>query len=211
MAIGTTAAIIGGAAIAGGASLIGSSKAAKASKSAADTSAAAQMAQLEYLKEREAIPQQFREEALTRLGGLAGLEGGEGTQQQLIDQAKASPFYQEMLGGRQAGEEAILRQAGATGGLRSGNVQDALARFSGDLQNRALLESYNQQLAGLQGLASIPSNANQIGNVMAGIGQTQASGQIAAAQAQQQGFQNVSNIAGGALGQYINLKGMGVI
>lgn len=152
--------------------------------SATETQVGFQREALDYLKEREALPQQFREGALTRLGGLYGLEGGEGSQQQLIDQAKASPLYQSLIGGREAGEESIARHASMTGGLRSGGTTADLAEYNTNLENTALLTSYNQQLQGLQGLASLPSNVNQIAGATAGIGQTMAQGQIAGSQAQ---------------------------
>lgn len=167
---------------------------------AADVQAQSQMEALEYLKQTEAIPQQFREGALTQLGGLYGLEGGAGDQQALIDRARTSPLYQSIMGGQQAGEQAIMRQAGATGGLRSGNVQGAMYDYNTQLQNQALLESYNQQLSGLTGMAQLPSMAPQIASGMAGIGQTQAQGITASAQAQQasqqQGWGNVLGLAG---------------
>jgi len=134
---------------------------------------------LDYLKEREALPQQFREGALTQLGGLYGLEGGEGSQQQFIEQTMASPLYQQLMGGQQAGEESIMRQASATGGLRSGNVQSAMYDYNAQLQNQALLQSYNQQLGGLQGIAGMPSYAPQIAQGIAGVGQTLGQGEIA--------------------------------
>jgi hypothetical protein len=158
-------------------------EAGEAAREAAGTQAAYQREALEYLKEREAIPQQFREGALTRLGGLYGLEGGEGDQQMLIEQARQSPLYQAILGTQEAGEEAILRQASATGGLRSGSAQGALARNAQELEQQALLQAYSQQLQGIQGLANLPSNVNQIAAGTAGIGQTLAQGQVAGAQA----------------------------
>ena len=170
-----------------------SKEAAKASKKGAETQAAAQMEALAYLKEREELPQQFREEALRGLGGLYGLEGGTGDQQELIDRAISSPLYQSIMGGQEAGEESILRSAAATGGLRSGNVQENLYDYNTQLQNKALLESYNQQLQGLTGLAGLPSNAPQIAQGISGIGQTLGQGQIAAGQAQQAGQQQQWN------------------
>ena len=155
---------------------------------------------LDYLKEREALPRQFSEEALKGLGGLYGLEGGTGNQQDLINRAISSPLYKSIMGGQEAGEESILRNASMTGGFRSGNTQSNLYDYNTQLQNKALLESYNQQLQGLTGLAGLPSNANQIAGMTAGIGQTlgqgqatageiRGQGQIAGAQAQQQGTQ----------------------
>lgn len=176
--------------------------ASKAAQQAAQTQAAYQREALEYMKEREALPQQFREGALTTLGGLYGLEGGEGSQQELIDAAKASPLYGAIMGGLDASEDAILRNAGATGGLRSGNVQQALADNAEQLQNRALLSSYQDQLSGIQGLAGLQSNAGQIAQQMTGIGTTLAQGQLDASRAVQANQQNItSNLLGlGELG-----------
>lgn len=203
MAIGTTAALIGGGLLAGGSMLASRSaakKAAGAATTAAATEAQAQREALEYTKEREAIPQQFREASLKRLGGLYGLPGGVGTERQFISQAIKSPLYQEIMGGREAGEEAILRSAAATGGLRSGNVQEALYDYNTQLKNQALLQAYNQRLAGLTGLSGLPSAAPQIAQQMAEIGQTQAAGITAAGQAQQAGMQQgIGNLMG--LGQ----------
>jgi hypothetical protein len=152
-------------------------------RKASETQAAYQEKALAYMKEREALPQQFREGSLTKLAGLSGLEGGEGSQQALIDRAQQSPLYGAIMGGMDLSEEAILRNASATGGLRSGNTQDALAENAQQVQNQALLTSYNQQLSGLQGLASLPSNTNAIAGVTAGIGQTLGQGRVAQAQA----------------------------
>jgi hypothetical protein len=181
-------------------------KAAKATVKGAEISAEAREKALEYLKEREAVPQQFREGALYELGGLYGLEGGTGSQQELINRAIQSPLYQEIMGGRDAGEDAILRNAAATGGLRSGNVNTAMYDYDTRLQNQALLESYNQQLMGLQGLAGLPSMSPQIAETMAGIGDTRALGYTGAANAMQQGSQqntqNMMALAGLAMKAY---------
>lgn len=156
-----------------------------ASVQAANTQVAAQREALDYLKEREAIPRQFSEGALRRLGGIYGLEGGEGSQQQMIESAMTSPLYKSIIGGRESGEEAILRNVAATGGLRSGNVQEALYDYNTQLENQALLEAYNQQVQGLSGLAGLPSMAPLIAQTTAGIGQTQAQGIVGAAQSRQ--------------------------
>jgi hypothetical protein len=171
--------------------------AAGASERAAGTAASFQREALDYLKEREALPREVSEAALTGLAGVYGLPGGEGDQQALIDRAIESPLYQGIIGGREAGEEAILRSAAATGGLRSGDVQTALYDYNTQLENKALLESYNQQLQGLTGLAGLPSMAPQIAQQTGQIGQTLAQGQVAGAQALQTGEQNqMQNILG---------------
>ena len=190
-------AVVGGAVISGYMAKKGADKAADASKDAAQTQASSEQAALDYQIEREALPRQFSERALKGLGGLYGLEGGTGNQQDLIDRAISSPLYQSIMGGQEAGEESILRNASMTGGFRSGNVQENLYDYNTQLQNRALLESYNQQLQGLTGLAGLPNNTNAIANQMSSIGQTLGQGQVAAGQAQQVGYNQMgSNMMG---------------
>lgn len=207
--MGGVASSIGGALGFGGSDSSGDSKkAAKVSAAAqiraAEIQAESQKEALDYLKEIETTPQQFRQEALTQLGGLYGLEGGEDDQQQLIDQAIQSPLYQAIMGSEKFGEEAIMRNASMTGGLRSGNVQGAMYDYNTQLQNRALLASYNEQLGGLQGLAQLPSNANQIASGIAGIGATEAGGVAGAGQAKAQGI-----IAGAQTQQMQQQQGIG--
>jgi hypothetical protein len=137
-------------------------------------------------------------------GGGGG--GGYGGQQDLIDRSRNSPLYQAIMGGQEFGEEAIMRNAAMTGGLRSGNVQSNMYDYNVRLQNQALLSSYNEQLGGLTGLAGLPSNANQIALGMSGIGQTQAQGIIGAEQgrqdARQQGFGNLMGLGQLGIGAY---------
>ena len=197
----------------------GGSDAAEAAMKASGVSAGAQESALKYLQQIDQIPQQFRGEAIKRLGGLYGLEGGIGSQEELIQRATESPLYQEIMGGLDAGEEAILRNAAATGGLRSGNTQYNLADYSTQLQNKALLESYNQQLMGLKGLAGLSTGESGIADLISQIGLTQATGVsgagkttaqgiTAAAQAEQAGTQNMwNNLLGlGSLG--VGIAGM---
>ena len=169
-------------------SITGSTKAAEASQEGATIQANAQREALEYLKQTEALPQELREGALTTLGGLYGLGGNP---EESLARITNSAAYQNVLNSRAAGEEAILRNESATGGLRSGNASDSLARYNMELQQQA----YNTGLQGLQGLAQLPSNANTIANATAGIGQTLGQGQVAAGQAQQAGFGSL--ISGG--------------
>lgn len=182
-------------------SITGSSSkdASKDIKSASRMQAAYQRDALEYLKEREKIPQSLREQALKMQAGALGLEGGTGSQQEIIDMAMASPLYEAIMSGQESSEEAILRNAAMTGGLRSGNVQDALAENAEQLQNKALLTAYTDQQNQLRGLAGLPSNANVIAGATSGIGQTLAQGKIAATQAEldatQAGFGNLAGLA----------------
>lgn len=189
-------------------------RSADASIAAAEIAAQSQQEALDYLKQQEALPTEIRDEALRNLQQQF-LGGGDifqrPDQAALVQQAQSSPIYNAMIGSQQAGEEAIMRNQAMTGGLRSGNTQSAMYDYNTQLQNQALLQGYNQALAeqqygnqltgqelsGIQGLAQLPSNANQIAGLTAGIGQTMAQGQTAAAQAQAAGnAANSANLAG---------------
>ena len=209
--MGLVSALVATAVIAGSAILSkkASDKAADASLSAASMQANYQMEALEYLKERDKIPSEARDEALLRLQGLYG-EGGQGEQRELIQTAMDSPLYKSLMAGREFGEEAILRNASATGGLRSGNVQSALYDYNVQLRNNALLTAYNDQIRGIGGLAGLNTNENMISEQMAGIGTTLAQGQVASAQAKQQGTQNAINTVMGFGNLGVNAYGAGM-
>jgi hypothetical protein len=166
-------------------------------KEAAGVQAKSQKEALRYLQQTERLPQAYREGSLQELGGEYGFTmGADGKPvadgSSISDRALDSPFYTEAV---RLGEESVLRNASATGGLRSGSANEALA----NVNQQAYLGSYQNQLSGLQGMAQLPSNANNIASSMAGIGQTQASGIMGSANsaaAQQQA--NFNNAAGAA-------------
>jgi len=131
--------------------------------------------------------------ALAQQQALLGL-GTPGAQQQAITALQGSPQFQAL---QQQGENAILQNASATGGLRGGNVQGALAQF-----RPALLSSLiNQQYERLGGLSSIGQNAAAgVGNAGMSTGTNIAT--LLGRQGQAQ--------AGGILGQQSALtKGIG--
>ncbi|MCP4252801.1 MAG: tail fiber domain-containing protein [Candidatus Scalindua sp.] len=175
----------------------------KASQRAAAQQVAGQTEALEYLKEREALPQQYREQALTGLADLY-LSDDPAAQQALIERAESSPLYQQQLANidqyrMQSGRD-ISAQSAAGGKLYSGDLRDELGRRdlkSAQLQNQALTQSYNQQLQGLSGLGQLPSIAPQIAQGYSDIGATRAAGTLGAYQSQQSGQQaGLSNLGG---------------
>jgi len=184
----------------------GGDDAKKASQRAARQQVAGQTEALEYLKEREELPQKYREEALTGLADLY-LSDDTAQQQALIDKAMDSPLYQQQLSAidqyrMQSGRDISAQAAGA-GKLYSGDLRDELARRdlqSAQLQNKALTQSYNQQLQGLAGLGQLPSLAPQIAQGYSDIGATRAAGTLGAYQSQQAGqqagFSNLGGLAG---------------
>lgn len=183
----------------------------RAAKEASRASVGAQMEGLEYLKEKERPISQLDLAARNLIAGELGIpaattEGVEGEYIPagggLVERAQKSPLYAAIMSGRDAGEQAIARNALATGGLRTGSTIGQLAGFGKDLQNQALLQSYNQQLGLAQNLMGTPTLAPQIAQQTSNIGQTQALGITGAAQARQQGLGNLINLgtqAGSAL------------
>ena len=187
----------------------------RASERGAQLSADAQREALNYLKKKEALPMRYRDQALKQLSGLADAPPID--QQQLIDQAMNSPLYQSIMGGREAGEESIARTASATGGLRSGNIQDAFYKYNTELENTALLNSYNQAYGQqrserdektqiLRGLSGLQSYAPQIAQGTANIGATLGAGHVAGVQsdlaAQNAGMDQLLGLGGMAAEGY---------
>lgn len=174
------------------------SSAAKASKRGAAEAVEGQERGLDYLMEKEALPRQFSEGALQQLGGLFGVGGDPNAMQNMQN----SPIYQQIMSNQgsalAAGEDSILRNASMTGGLRSGNTQDALSRYAGDLNTQFTNQAMQSSLAGLQGLSGIGSDGVNIANAMAGIGNTRAQGTIGAAQTKQDAYGQIMSAASGA-------------
>jgi hypothetical protein len=167
-------------------------------KEASETAAEGEMAKLEYLKEREALPTAFRDAAMRGLGSEYGMtfdnEGniipGAST---IEERALASPMYTGQL---EAGEQAIGRAGSATGRLRGGATPTAL----GENAQNAYLNAYNQQLQGLNQFAyGGGNNANAIGQSISNVGGLLSQGQVASAQAQQQGMGNLAGLGSAAL------------
>lgn len=97
--------------------------------------------------------------AVAGQGDLAGLNGAD-KQQAAIAGIQASPEFAAMM---KQGEDAILTNASATGGLRGGNTQGALAQFRPQLLSQLINQQY-ARLGGLsgQGMAAAGAQAGLI-------------------------------------------------
>jgi hypothetical protein len=179
-----------------GATLVGGAMSSKAQKDAAKTAAGAQdQAALAGIEEQRrqfdavrALLAPYTNAGNLAMGGQLDLLGlnGQDAQRAAIEGVQGSPEFTAAL---KQGEDAILANASATGGLRGGNVQGALAQF-----RPALLSSLIQQrFARLGGLTAIGQNA------AAGVGNAgMQTGQGVSALFQQQGAaQAGAALAGG--------------
>ena len=113
---------------------------------------------------------------------MLGLKGPE-AERAAIERIRSGETFQALAG---QGEEALLQRASATGGLRGGNIQGALAQF-----RPALLSSLiDQQYGRLGGMTALGQTTTQN---LAGLGQASAAGTGAAAQST---GANVANLFG---------------
>ena len=188
----------------------------KASKSAAASQTAGnQAAMLQQQMQFEATQKllapyvQQGTNAVGAQGNLMGL-GGDDAQQSAIQQLMQSPYFTSQL---KAGENAILQNASATGGLRGGNTQAAMAQFAPSL----LSQTIQNQFANLGGLTNVganaaagvgnagASNANAQSALLQGIGQFGAQNAIGQGRAKM----GLANSAISALGAFNQLGGFG--
>ena len=145
---------------------------------------------LQYQRRINRQPLRHRNRAMRELMGF--YSGDPEVQQQFIERAQESPFYESMI---QQGQEGVLRNAGAMGLSRSGNAASALNR-----SNQAVLQNLvNQQLSGLQGFAGMPISGQGVANTLAQMGNVAGQSGIAQAQASQ-GM--LGNMLGGVLGGF---------
>jgi len=186
--------------------ITGASQSAKAAEQAGQTQAAASQAGIdEQRKQFDSLVQlmspyvQAGTGAMQQQQALIGLQGPE-AQQQAISGFEQSPLFQSM---QQQGENAILQNASATGGLRGGNVQAALGQFRPQLLNQLIEQQYGR-LGGLSAMGQASAagqagagmqSAGNVGNLLANQAQATAGGQIARGGMQRQVFGDILGLA----------------
>ncbi len=142
--------------------------------------------------------------AISAQQALMGLSGPEAQAQQ-IAAIQAGPEFQALT---QTGEEALLQRASATGGLRGGNIEGALAQFRPQMLSQLInqklgqyggLSQLGQASAAGQASAGLQTGSN-IANLLAQQGAATAGGQLAQGQVAGQSFQNLIGIGKTAAG-----------
>lgn len=185
--------IVAGAAVGLVGSVLTSNAQKSAGNKAADAQSQAAMAGIEEQRRQFDALQKMLSPFVS--GGTAGLGGqmdllglnGNDKQAAAISALQSSPQFASMA---KQGEDAILSNASATGGLRGGNTEGALAQFRPQLLNQMIAQQYDR----LGGLASLGQNA------AAGVGNAgMAAGQGISALLQQQGAARAgAALSGGA-------------
>jgi hypothetical protein len=186
------------------------------SKNAAKSAANSQAQALAYQQQKDAETAKnnapFISSGQSAIGQQADLAGANGAsaQQLAINGVQAGPLYQSMY---RNGQEAVLQNASATGGLRGGNTQHSLADFGADTLARAI----QQQIGNLSGISTLGANAaagqaSYNSNSVAQASQAYTNqGNAAAAGAFGQGaaLSNGINGVAGAFGKYFGSAGGG--
>lgn len=161
-----------------------------AANTAADAANKGAQAAIDNTQELLSPYTQAGEQSIEMQQALSGALGPE-AQQAAIDQIQNSPGFQASI---QQGENSMLQNASATGGLRGGNTQGALAQFRPQMLNQAIDQRYNQ----LSGLSALGANAaggqaSQVGGYMNQMGQTDASNALAKYNLQRDAWGDVIN------------------
>lgn len=200
--------------------LIGGGKQKKASRRA-------EQAQLDYLN--RALDEQRRQyddtvqrfepynnlgrASLGPLGDLIGTNGNE-AQASAIEALRNSPFYQSLY---RNGEEALLANASATGGIRGGNTQTGLYNLAED----TLANTIDRQIGAYGGLASMglggteslanfgANKANAVSNILGQQGQVRAGGLLTRGGITAGQFNNIGSFLDSAVSSFLPSGGIG--
>lgn len=188
-------------------------KGAKAAQAGADAqSEAAQLGIEEQRRQFDAIQKLLSpyvnagQPALAGQQDLLGLNGMD-KQQAAIGGIENSPMFGAMAA---QGEDAILQNASATGGLRGGNVQGALAQFRPQLLNQLIDQQY-QRLGGLTQLgqasaAGVGAAGMQTGDQVSKLLQQQGAAQAGGALAQGKAYGQMAGAFTNGIGMLTGAK-----
>ena len=193
--------------VVGGSQLIGSSMQASAAGDAAAIQAGAAEAGIAEQRRQfdalQSLLKPYTEAGLPALEAqqaFLGLRGPE-AERAAIERISGGERFQELT---RQGEEALLQRASATGGLRGGNVQAALAQFRPQVLNQLIEEQYGrlggmttlgQRSAAGVGAAGMETGTN-VANLLAQQGAARAGGELGEAKA----YGSLFNLPGQLLG-----------
>ena len=180
--------------IVGGTTLVGSSMQASAAEDAANIQSGASQAGIEEQRRQfdamRELLKPYTEAGLPALEAqqaFLGLRGPE-AERAAIERIRGGETFQALAS---QGEEAMLQRASATGGLRGGNIQGALAQFRPQLLSSLIEQQYGrlggmtslgQQSAAGVGAAGMETGTN-IANLLGQQGAARAGGELGQARA----------------------------
>ena len=184
-----------------------------ASKGAAAQTASAQQGIDEQRRQFEAVREllaPFVTGGTTAFGQQMALTGAAGAdaQRAALLAIQEGPEFAALT---QQGENAILQSAAATGGLRGGNVQGALAQFRPQILSGLIEQQYSRlgglATAGQNAAAGVGTAGMQTGQNISNLMQQQGAARAGSALAQGQAFGNLLGSAGMAFGRGMAYQG----
>jgi hypothetical protein len=194
-------------------SLVASNQASKAAQGAANAQTDAanrgidkQHAQFEAIQKLLAPYVQGGTSAMGSQMDLLGLNGAD-AQKKAIDAIQQGPQFSALV---KQGENSILQNASATGGLRGGNVQGALAQFSPQVLS-ALIDSQFSKLGSLSSLGQASAagqaaagqhTADQVTSLLGNIGSAQAGNYLAQGKISADEINNITKIGTNLIGKF---------
>lgn len=142
--------------------------------------------------------------AIGQQQAILGLKGA-AEQKKAISAIEQSPYFKSAV---RQGEMGILQNASATGGLRGGNVQGALAQFRPALLNQLIQQQYGNlggltsigQASAAQQAVAAGNTGTNVANLLGQQGAAQAGGYLAQGAAQSQLAGNIAGAVGAFYG-----------
>jgi hypothetical protein len=213
MTFGLSGAALAGIAV-GGATLISGMAQADAAESASAAQAGAakegieeQRRQFDAVQKLLAPYVSAGAPALEAQQAFLGLKGPE-AERAAIERIKGGETFQALAS---QGEEALLQRASATGGLRGGNIQGALAQFRPALLSSLIDQQYGRlggmTALGQQSAAGVGAAGQQTGVNVANLLGQQGAAQAGAEIAQGKAFAAIPSAISGGLGLFSGLGG----
>lgn len=143
--------------------------------------------------------------ALASQADLLGLRGDD-AQKTAISGIENGSEYQEYV---KQGENAILQNASATGGLRGGNTQGALAEYRPQLLNSLINQRFNQlgtlstggQNSAAQTASAASTTGTNVSNLLSSIGAAQAGNYLAQGASNAQFWNGIGSTLGTIAGK----------
>jgi hypothetical protein len=213
MTFGLSGAALAGVAVGGATLVSGMMQADAASSAAAAQGASAQAGIDEQRRQFDKVQELLKPYTEAGPGALEaqqaflGLKGPE-AERAAIERIQGGETFKALT---QQGENALLQRASATGGLRGGNIQGALAQFRPQLLSSLIDQQYGrlggmtalgQQSAAGVGTAGLQTGVN-VANLLGQQGAAQAGAEIAQGKA----FGAIPAAISGGLGLFSGLGG----
>jgi len=213
MTFGLSGAELAGIAVGGSTLISGMMQADAASSAAGIQGAAAQAGIDEQRRQFDTVQKLLKDYTEAGPGALAaqqellGLKGPE-AERAAIERISGGETYKALAA---QGENALLQQASATGGLRGGNIQAALGQFRPQLLSSLIDQQYGR-LGGMTSLgqasaAGVGAAGMQTGTNVANLLGQQGAAQAGAEIAQGKAFGAIPSAISGGLGLFTGLGG----